>query len=328
MAVFTERRWFVAAVVVATVAAPLAASAQGPKPISRVGVLSPNAEASATEAAFVQEMHELGYVVGQNLLFDYRGAAEHADRLNQLAAELVAAKVDVIFASGSQATRAIQGQTSTIPIVTMSTNPVGLGFVASLARPGGNITGVSLLGPEVAGKRFELLKQLVPAIVNVAIFWNPNDPGARFSLTETQAAAKALAVNLIVLETRDPADIDGAFLAATREAASAVILLPAPITNSSAPRIAELALQSKLPTLFFSDEGIKAGGLASYGPNLVGSYRRAAHFVDRILKGAKPGDLPVEQPTKFDLAINLNTAKAIGLIVPPTLLARADEVIE
>jgi putative ABC transport system substrate-binding protein len=292
-------------------------------------VLSPNAEASATEIAFVQALQEdYGYVVGQNVFVDYRGAAENRDRLNQLAAELVAANVDVIFASGSQATNAVRRQTSTIPIVTMSTNPVGLGFVASLAHPRGNITGISLLGPEVAGKRFELLKELVPAIVNVAIFWNPNDPGAQSSLTETQTAGRALAVNLIILETRDPADFEGAFLAATREGASAVILLPAPITNSSAPRIAELAVQNRLPTLFFSDDGVKAGGLASYGANLIASYRRAAFYVDRILKGEKPSDLPIEQPTQFDLAINLKTAKALGLTVPPSLLARADEVIE
>jgi putative ABC transport system substrate-binding protein len=314
--------------VVAALAAPFVALAQGPKPSPRIGVLSPNAEASATEIAFVQELQNYGYVLGQNVFVDYKGAAENAARLNQLAAELVGSKVDVIFASGSQATNAARRQTSSIPIVTMSTNPVGLGFVASLAHPGGNITGISLLGPEVAGKRFELLKELVPAIVSVAIVWNPNDPGAQFSLTETQSAGRALAVNLIILETRDTADFDGAFLAATREGASAVILLPAPITNSSAPRIAELALQSRLPTLFFSDEGVKASGLASYGANLVASYRRAAFYVDRVLKGEKPSDLPIEQPTEFDFAINLKTAKALGLKIPPTLLARADEVIE
>src|SRR5262249_51361281 len=182
-------------------------------------------------------------------------------------------------------TRALRRQTSSIPVVTLSSNPVGLGFVASLARPGGNITGLSILGPEVTGKRFELLKGLVPATVKVAVFWKPNDPGFQFSLTETQAVAKALMVELQILETREAADFDSAVQAAAREAANALLLLPAPIMNSSAGRIAELALQRRLPTLFFSNDGVKAGGLASYGPSLIASYRRAAYYVDRILKG-------------------------------------------
>ncbi len=328
MAVVTARRRLVATLSVAMLAPPVMAWAQGLKPVSRVGVLSPNAEPSETERAFQQELGVFGYVVGRNLFLDYRGAAERTDRLDQLAIELVSAQVDVIFASGSQATCAVRAQTKTIPIVTLSTNPVGLGFVASLARPGGNITGISILGPEVTGKRFELLKELVPATVKVAVFWNPNDPGAQFSLAETQAVAQTLKIELQILETRGANDFDAAFQAATRESATAVFLLPAPIIYTSRSRIAELALQSRLPTLFFSSDGVKVGGLASYGPSLVASYRRAAYYVDRILKGAKPSDLPVEQPTKFDLAINLKTAHALGLAVAPTLLARADELIE
>jgi putative ABC transport system substrate-binding protein len=209
-----------------------------------------------------------------------------------------------------------------------STNPVGLGFVASLARPGGNITGLSLLGPEVAGKRLELLKDIVPGIAKVAVLWNPDDPAAQFSLKETQAAAEALKVNLQILETRDVDAFDGAFLAATREGAAGVILLPAPLMSRNAGRIANLAMQSRLPTLFYSEDSVKAGGLISYGASLIAIHRRGAYFVDRILKGANPADLPVEQPTKFELVINLKTAKAIGLELPATLLALADEVIE
>ena len=327
MAVLISRRSLVT-LGAAAVASPGVAWAQGARSMPKVGVLSPNAEPSETENAFLQELGAYGYVIGQNLYLEYKGAAERADRLDQLAAELAADKLDVIFASGSQATRALQRQTSGIPVVTLSTNPVGLGFVASLARPGGNITGLSILGPEVAAKRLELLKELVPATVKVAVFWDPNDPGSQFSLTETQAAAKTLMVELQILETREAADFDSAFQAAARESTNAVLLLPAPIMNSSAGRIAELALQNRLPTLFFSNDGVKAGGLASYGPSLIASYRRAAHYVDRILKGAKPNDQPIEQPTKFDLAINFKTARAIGLTVPPTLLMRASEVIE
>ncbi|MBV9560690.1 MAG: ABC transporter substrate-binding protein [Bradyrhizobium sp.] len=328
MAVLIARRRMVVVLGAATIASPAIAWAEATKLVHRVGMLSPNAEPSETENAFLQELPVYGYVVGQDLLLEYKGAAEHADRLDQLAAESVAERFELIFASGSQATRAVRRQTSSIPIVTVSSNPVGLGFVESLARPGGNITGVSILGPEVSGKRFELLKELVPAMVKVAVFTNPNDPGSKFSLTETQELAKTIGVELQILETSEPADFDKAFEAATRESASAVLLLPAPIMNSSADRIAKLALQSGLPTLFFSNDGVKVGGLASYGPNLVATYRRVAYYVDRILKGAKPSDLPVEQPTKFDLAINLKTARAIGLTVAPTLVVRADEVIE
>jgi putative ABC transport system substrate-binding protein len=276
----------------------------------------------------VQGLQDLGYVVGQNVILDSRYAGGRADRLDQFAAELVAAKVDVIHSAGSEATTAVRRQTSAIPIVMASTNPVGLGFVASLARPGGNITGLSIFAPETSGKRLELLKNLLPAMIKVAVFWNPNDPGAKFSLTETQSAAKTLAVELQVLETRDIADFDGAFQAAIKASAAAAILLPAPLMSRNASRIAELALQSQLPTLFSSSDAVQAGGLISYGPNLIAIYRRAAYYVDRILKGAKPADLPVEQPTKFELAINLKTAKALGVVVPPTLLATADEVIE
>jgi ABC-type uncharacterized transport system substrate-binding protein len=283
---------------------------------------------SAYQTAFEQGLADFGYVVRQNISLITKEAAGNPDRMNQLAAELVAAKVDVIFGGTSQITSALKRQTSSIPIVTVSTNPVGLGFVASLARPGGNITGIGLLGPEVAGKRLELLKQLIPEAAAVAVLWNPDDPGAEFSLAETLAASKVLTINLQSFETRAVADIDSAFSAATKEGVQAVVVLPAPFMGRYASRIAELALANRLPTFAFSEEEAKAGELLSFGPDFPAAVRRTAYFVDRILKGASPSDLPVEQLTKFELVINLKTAKTLGLEIPTQLLARADKVIE
>jgi ABC-type uncharacterized transport system substrate-binding protein len=307
---------------------PLAALGQPPNRIPRVGVLAPALATSPVDDAFRQGMRDFGYVEGRNIILEYKFAAGRIDIFPQLAAELIAGKVDVIFASGSEATTAAQSQTKTIPIVMTSTNPVGLGFVASLARPGGNITGLSILGPEVSAKRLELLKELVPGIAKVAVFWNPKDPAARFSLGETKAAAEALKVQLHILETIDVGDFNDAFQVASRENDEAVILLPAPLMTRNAGQIASLAIQHRLPSLLYAGESAKAGALISYGANLADIYRRGAYFVDRILKGAQPADLPVEQPTKFELVVNLKTAKAIGVTVPPTLLTRADEVIE
>jgi putative tryptophan/tyrosine transport system substrate-binding protein len=323
-----NRRKFITAVGGAAVAWPLAAHAQQGERMRRVGVLTMAAEVSPFEAAFQQGLADLGYVVGKNLLLEYRRAAFKVDRLPQLATELVATNVDVILAAGSEPTGALQRQTSTIPIVTTSSNPVGLGFVASLARPGGNITGLSLLSPELAGKRLELLKELIPGLTKVAVFWNPNDPAAALSLQETQVAAGTLTIRLQILEVPDVDAFDDAFRAAGSENAAAVILLPAPLMSRSTGLAARLAMQRRLPTLFSSEEAVRNGVLISYGPSLTAINRRAAYFVDRILKGANPGDLPVEQPTKFELAINLKTAKALGMEVPPTLLALANEVIE
>jgi putative ABC transport system substrate-binding protein len=307
---------------------PLVGRAQQPNRIARVGVLVPVSAASPIEDAFRQGMRDLGYVDGQNVMLEYKAAEGRTDLLPRLAAELIAAKVDVIFATGSEATSAARMQTKTIPIVMTSSNPVGLGFVASLARPGGNITGLSILGPEVSAKRLELLKELIPGIVHVAACWNPNDPAARFSVRESEAAAQVLMVKLQILETRELDAFDGAFQAAARANAQAVILLPAPLMTRNAERIASLAIQYRLPSLFYAGEAAKAGGLISYGASLIDLTRRAAYFVDRILKGANPADLPVEQPTKFELVINLKTAKTLGLEIPAKLLALADEVIE
>jgi putative tryptophan/tyrosine transport system substrate-binding protein len=323
-----KRREFITLFGGAAASWPLAASAQQPKPASRVGILNSASAVSPIEAAALQGLQDIGYIEGQNLVVEYKGAAGKSERLAGLVAELIAAKVDVILASGSEATRAAQGETKTVPIVMISTDPVALGFVASLARPGGNITGLSLLGPEASGKRLEILKELIPGVAKVAVFWNPNDPGALFSLKETQAAAEKLKIGLQILETRDIGAFDAAFLTAANEGAKAVLMLPAPLMNKNAGRIADLAMKSRLPTMYYSGDSVRAGMLISYGPKLIEIYRRAAYFINLILKGTNPADLPVEQPTRFELVINLKTAQALGLTLPPTLLARADEVIE
>ena len=265
---------------------------------------------------------------GQNLLVEYRRAGETPGQLDGFAAELIALKVEVIVATSSQTTSAAFSQTKTIPIVTLSTNPVGLGFVASLAKPGGNGTGVSLLGPEVSGKRLQFLKQAMPGVTRVAVIWNPDDPAGHFSVEESLTAAALLGLKLQVLEGRNADAVDGALQAAANAQAEAVVLLPAPLFDGLAEQIASLAMRWGLPRLYFNRGPVKAGILMSYGPDILAASRRQAYFVDRILKGTKPADLPVEQPAKFELAINQKTAKALGLNLPENLLASADEVIE
>jgi putative ABC transport system substrate-binding protein len=257
---------------------PLAAHAQQTRPMSRVGILTSAAEQSPLEAAVRQGLRDLGYIEGQNLVVEYRDSAGKPDRLAGLAAELIAAKVDIIFTAGSEATREAQRETKTIPIVMTSSNPLGLRLVASLSRPGGNITGLSLLGPEASGKRLEILKEIFSGLAKVAAFWNPNDPAAQFSLQETQAAAEKLAIKLQIMETRDVDAFIEAFPAAAKAGAEAVVLVPAPLMTRNAGRIAEFALKSRLPTVSYSDDTAKAGALLSYGPSLIASYRRAAHF--------------------------------------------------
>jgi putative tryptophan/tyrosine transport system substrate-binding protein len=318
-----NRREFIAGVGGAA-AWPLAAQAQLSK-LARIGILT---EGFNHEESFLQGLRDLGYVKGRNLVIEFRDAGGSPERLVALAEDLARINVDLILATGSQATDAERRATTTIPIVMVSTNPIGLGFVASLSRPGGNITGLSLFAPELSGKRLELLKQIVPGIVLAAVLWNPDDPGAVSSLQETQNAAQTLGLQLQILETRSVDAFDNAFQAATREGAAAVLLLPAPLMGRNIDRIAALGLWSGLPTIFFSDILPKAGGLISYGVSLNAVYRRAAYYADRILKGAKPAEIPVEQPTKFELVINLKTAKALGVTIPETLLATADEVIQ
>jgi putative ABC transport system substrate-binding protein len=302
---------------------PLAAQAQQRQRPWRVGVLG--SSSSTYHTAFRQSLRDRGYVEGQNLIIEARTAG----RLPELAADLVKLKVDVIFAQGgSEATRAAGHETTDIPIVTISSNPVALGFVASLARPGGNVTGLSLQSPEASGKRLDLLKQIAPRIARVSLLGNPNDPATALQWKETAAAAGALALNVQLLEIRDDDAFEDAFQAAVKQNAEALVPLPAPLMDAAAGRIAEFALKHRLPTTYHTDVLPRAGGLMSYGVSLVSVYQRAAYYVDRILKGARPADLPVEQPTKFDLTVNVKTAKALGLEVPATLLATADEVIE
>jgi len=303
----------------------ISAEAQQPGKVPHIGFLSLS---GANQEAFRQGLRDLGYIEGKNIAIEFRTAANRADRLSVLAGELVDLKVDVIVAAGSQAVHAAQRITNNIPIVmTSSSDPIGTGFVASLAHPGGNITGLSILGPDLSTKRLEMLKEVVLGVSRVAVFWNPDDPAAKISLRETQDAAKAQAMHLQIVEIREASDFESAFRAANKGRARALILLPAPIVATQAKQIAELALKNNLPAISPVSEFPNAGGLMSYGANLADLYGRAATYVDKILKGAKPADLPVEQPTKFELVINLKTAKQIGLVIPPNVLARADRVI-
>ena len=304
----------------------ISSQAQQPGKVPHIGFLSLS---GANQEAFRQGLRDLGYIEGKNIAIESRTAANRADRLSVLAGELVDLKVDVIVAAGSQAVHAAQRTTKSIPIVmTSSSDPVGTGFVASLAHPGGNITGLSLVGPDLSTKRLEMLKEVILGVSRVAVFWNPDDPAAKLSLRETEDAAKAQAMHLQILEIREASDFESAFRAANKGRARALILLPAPIVATQAKQIAELALKNNLPAISPVSEFPSAGGLMSYGANLPDLYRRAATYVDKILKGAKPADLPVEQPTEFELGINLKTANALGLAIPPSLLLRADQVIQ
>jgi putative tryptophan/tyrosine transport system substrate-binding protein len=328
-----DRRRFLLTSLAGALAAPLGAEAQPAAKVNRIGLLggSPPNSPGGRRAwdGFFQGMRELGYVEGQNILIEGRFYGDYTERLPALAAELVQLKVDVIVAGAAPAPEAAQRATSKIPIVmAIHTDPIGSGLVASLANPGKNVTGVSTLGPEMAGKRLQLLKEAIPGISRVAVLSNPTDTTQARLLREVQVAARSLKVHLQVLEARAPSDFTGAFSAMTKERAGGVIILTSSMFYDQRTRIAELAARSRLPAIYTVQDYAEAGGLMAYGVNLGESFRRAATYVDKILKGARPADLPVEQPTKFDLAINLKAAKALGLTIPPSLLARADQVIE
>jgi len=309
------------------------APAQPREKMPRIGYLSPG---SATDPmrerfleAFRQGLRELGYVEGQNIAIESRWTEGVYGRLPALAADLVHLKVDVIVVTGGEATRAARQATRTIPIVmTVVNDPVGSGLVASLAHPGGNVTGLTVMSPDLTGKQLQLLKEMVPKVSRVALLRNPDNLADTAMLREAEAAAHALGVRLQTLEARNPQEIDNAFAAMTRELAGALLILPDNMLLSQRSQIAELAVKRRLPSIRQSSAFAEAGGLMSYGANYLDLMRRAAPFVDRILKGAKPADLPVAQPTKFELVINLRTAKAIGLTIPPTLLQRADQIID
>jgi ABC-type uncharacterized transport system substrate-binding protein len=305
--------------------------AQQPTKIPRIGFLnatSPSAIAARLET-FRQGLRELGYVEWKNIVIEHRSAEGKTDRLPELAVELVRLKVDTIFTTGPQSTRAAKEATSTIPIVMgFDNDPVGNGFVASLARPGGNITGLSTLAPEISGKQLELLKEIVPRLSRVAVFGTSTQPGNAQALKETELAAGMLGVKLQFVDILGPKDIEIAFGTAGKGRADAGLVLNSPILFSQRPQIADLAIKSRLPSIYYAADFVEAGGLMTYGVSVTDLYRRAATYVDKILKGAKPGELPVEQPTKFELIINLKAAKQIGLTIPPNVLARADKVIK
>jgi ABC-type uncharacterized transport system substrate-binding protein len=306
------------------------AAAQQPKKVPHMGFLSaPSPSAvSARAEAFRQGLRDLGHVEGKDIAIEYRYAEGKVDRFPALAAELVSLKVDVIVTGTSAGTRSAKEATATIPIVmAQDGDPVGNGFVASLARPGGNITGLSSLAPEISGKRLELLKEIGPKFSRVAVFGNSTSPGTAQSLKESELAAGALGVQLQYVDVRSPKDVEIAFPAAIKGRADAVLVLASPVFNIQRKHIIDLAVKSRLPMMYYAPEWVQDGGLMSYGVNYTDLYRRAATYVDKILKGTKPADLPVEQPKKFEFIINLSAAKQIGLTIAPNVLARADKVI-
>src|SRR5882724_2243020 len=308
----------------------LPAEAQQPTKIPRVGFLAGTkpAPVAARVAAFRQGLRELGYVEGKNIVVEWRYAEGKADRERELAAELARLKVDVIVSAGPTVTRALKEATSTIPIVMgQDGNPVVSGLVASLARPGGNITGLSNLSPELSGKRLELLKEIVPNLSLVTVIGSSNEPDNPQILKEMELAAGALKVKLQYLDVLSSKDIETAFQAAAKARADGVVMLGSVVFNTHRLQIVELAAKSRLPATYARPEFVEDGGLMTYGPSINDLFRRAATYVDKILKGSKPVDLPVEQPKKFEFIINLKAGKQIGLTIPPNVLVRADRVI-
>ena len=318
-------------IVVILLAVAVIAEAQQLEKLPRIGFLA--ATSAAVEKsrieAFRQGLREFGYIEGKNIGIEYRWAEGKLDRLPELAAELVRLKVDIIVSGGSTSSRAAKEATTSIPIVMAQVNdPVGSRMVASLAHPGGNITGLSTLVPELSGKRLELLKEIIPKLSRVALFGTSNTPGNAEALSETELAAKAFRVYFQYLDIRSPKDVETAFRAATNNRVDAVLVPGTPVLIVRRKQIAELATKHRLPIAYGQPEYVEEGGLMSYGTSVNDLYRRAATYVDKILKGAKPADLPVEQPSKFELVINLKAANQIGLTIPPNVLARADRVIK
>ena len=326
-----RKRFFGLALSTMLYALCLPVEAQQAEKVPRIGYLSgspPSAVAQLNEA-FRQGLRELGYMEGKNIIIEWRSGEGKRDRLPALAAELVRLKVDVIVTAGPLVTRAAKQATSAIPIVmAQDPDPVGNGFVASLARPGGNITGLSRLAPELSGKQLELLKQIVPKLSRVAVFGTSTRPGNAQTLREVELAAGAFGVQLQYLDILSPKDIETAFQAAVTERADGALwFVTGSIGNPHRKKVADLAVSSRLPMIYFEREDVEAGALMFYGVNIVDLHRRAAVYVHKILKGAKPADLPVEQATKFEFVINLKAAKQIGVTIPPNVLARADKVI-
>jgi ABC-type uncharacterized transport system substrate-binding protein len=311
----------------------LAAEAQPARNVRAVGFLGPPPSAGGLVQAFQQGLRDLGYVEGQNIRIEYRytdvALQGHPELFPRLAAELVGFKPDVLVVSVTEAALAAKKATSTIPIVMVSVpDPVGAGLVSSLARPGGNVTGLSRESRDLIGKNLQLLKETLPDITRVGVLANPADPLKPAMVADAEKAARSLGVQLKIVEARAPTELEGAFSTIRTDRAGAMLVVGGAGFYLNRTRIADLALRNRLPSVFQNREFVEAGGLLSYAPSTVANYRRAAFFVDKILKGAKPGDLPVEQPTKFELVINLKTAKGLGLTIPQSLLQRADQVIE
>ena len=307
-----------------------ATQAQQPTKVPRIGFLIASSRSvnAARYETFLQGLRELGYEEGKNIVIEWRSGEGRFDRLAALAAELIRLKVDIIVTAGPADTRAAR-EASTIPIVmTFDNDPVGNGFIASLARPGGNITGLSTLAPELSSKQLELLKEIVPKLSRVAILGNSTNPGNALALKEIEAAAKAFGLKLQYLDILDPKAIETAFRTASKSGVEAILVLGIPLLNSERKQLVELAVKNRLPAIYYTGDLVEAGGLMTYGVNRNDLARRAATYVDKILKGAKPAELPVEQPKKFELIINLKAAKQIGLTIPPNVLARADKVIK
>jgi putative ABC transport system substrate-binding protein len=330
----TTRRAFIGTLAGSLLATPLAAPAQQPEKVFRIGILSNvpvnDPQGAPLWGAFIQGLRELGYVEGQNITIEHLSSEGKYERLPGLAADLVRLKVDVIVVPASQNARAAKEVTWTIPVVMAGgIDPVADGLVTSLARPGGNITGLTgAVGPEIGGKRLELLKEAVPKVSRVAVLWNPANPSSAPYLESTKSAARSLRVPLQLLEARGPDEIGRAFAAMTRERPDALFVVADGMFFLHRTRIVGFAAKQRLPTTSGAREDVDAGGLMSYAASGRDMFRRAATYVDKILKGAKPGDLPIERPTKFELVINLKTAKALGLTIPPSLLGRADEIIQ
>jgi len=322
---------FLLMVAVALCSAPSISSAQQAAKVWRIGFLSyvgcpiP----PGIMGPFRQGLRELAYVEGQNIIIECRGAPAAADRLPGLAAELVRLKVDVLVAQGTSPALAAKQATKTIPIVMVYVgDPVGSGLVTSLARPGGNVTGLSVLTPDMVPKALEILKEAAPSVSRMAVWMDPTNPGQTLPDEQLDAAAKILGVRLVRVDVRTAANLDAAFAAALRQREEALFVYPLPIPILDLQRIAQFAIKNRLPTIGIIPQPVREGMLMSYGANQAESYRRVGTYIDKILKGAKPADLPVEQPTKFELVINLKTAKALGLTIPPSLLLRADEIIQ
>src|SRR3974390_1612931 len=312
------------------IALPLSVRAQEPAKLPIIGLLGSSTALIESQrvAAFVQRLHQLGWIENRNVVIEYRWAEGRQERFAEIAAEFVQLKVDLIVAPTTPAVMAAKQATSLIPIVIATADdPVGTGLVASLSRPGGNVTGLSNQISDTSPKRLELLREVVPGLRRLAILFNVGNPGAVLDIREFEAAVRMFGLEALTFEIRRAEDIAPGF-EALKGRADALYVGADPLVNTNRVRINTLALAARLPTLHGVRDYVEAGGLMSYGPNVPDQYRRAAHYVDKILRGAKPGDLPVEQPTKFDLIINLTTAKALGLTIPPSVLARADEVIE